>query len=662
MQIRLFFALLIFSSLNIRAQDTVDPDTTSFYRMSLEQLMNVNVTVASQSPMTSRESPGIVSILTHSDIVNSGANDLMQLLQLYVPGVDFGVDVDGVVGIGIRGNWAHEGKVLLLWDGMEMNEDLYSTLQFGNHYPLDQIRKVEIIRGPGSAMYGGNAEYAVINITTLNGKDFDGVSASTNASYMSETFANKGITAMVGQTIGQSHVNFAATYSSANRSQETYTDAEGNSFQMKDQSGLATQQYRMDFYFKGFSITGMFEDYEIGQRDGYGSIYNRPYETKFDGTYLVSKYEFKPSTKFTITPGIRFKHQTPWNYSSEVINDNFAPYNISVNKCESFVNTSYEANDYINVIGGINYYSQNAHQEFDTVNFSNGTRDIAISNYTTYAQGIFKTKPINVILGARYEHNTSYGSSFVPRFGLTKVWDKFHLKALYSKAFRAPSIENIDISPDISPENTTVIEFEAGLKLMYNCYLTANIYDITTKDPIIYYYDEMEFDKYINKSSTGSRGFDVDCKWKFEGWLLSFAYSYSTTAGHNVIDVYKVPGHEKNVLAFPSHELNIVSNVHLSKSLNFSPSLTFMGTRYSYLEDQNSIIGTEEISPSLYMNINFNVNDIFCKGLMLQAGCFNLSDEKTLYIQPYNGNHRPLPGQGRQFQLKFRYNISFDKN
>src|SRR5262245_9414817 len=119
----LLVALLFFHCIQTNAQQTADPDTTPFYLMSLEQLMNVNVTVASQSPMTSREAPGIVTVINRSDILNSGANDLIQLIQLMVPGFDFGVDVDGVVGIGIRGNWAHEGKVLMLWDGMEMNED-----------------------------------------------------------------------------------------------------------------------------------------------------------------------------------------------------------------------------------------------------------------------------------------------------------------------------------------------------------------------------------------------------------------------------------------------------------------------------------------------------------------------------------------------------------
>src|SRR5207253_11346941 len=95
-----------------------------------------------------------------------------------VPGMDFGVDVEGVVGLGMRGNWAHEGKVLLLLDGQEMNEIMFATTQFGNHVCVDQIEKIEIIGGPGSAIYGGFAEYGVIDIITKGGSDLNGISVT----------------------------------------------------------------------------------------------------------------------------------------------------------------------------------------------------------------------------------------------------------------------------------------------------------------------------------------------------------------------------------------------------------------------------------------------------------------------------------------------------
>ncbi|MGZ4060958.1 MAG: TonB-dependent receptor plug domain-containing protein, partial [Bacteroidia bacterium] len=159
-KIVLLFFFFSISCLSL-AQDTIPAndslnkkDTLDYYDMSLEQLQKIKavgvsseleklinslIGVASIKPLSGRESPSIVSLITEEEIKNSGARDLMDILNM-VPGIDFGVDVEGVVGIGMRGNWAHEGKVLLLLDGQEMNEGLFGTTQFGNHIPVDQIK------------------------------------------------------------------------------------------------------------------------------------------------------------------------------------------------------------------------------------------------------------------------------------------------------------------------------------------------------------------------------------------------------------------------------------------------------------------------------------------------------------------------------------------
>ena len=166
----------------------------------LEKLINSLISVASKKPMNTRESPSIVSLITDEEIKKSGARDLIDVLRL-VPGMDFGVDVEGVVGVGIRGNWAHEGKVLVLLDGQEMNEVLFACNMFGNHYPVDQIKKVEIIRGPGSAIYGGFAEYGVINIITKQADDINGVSVSGIYGQMEKDYGHRNLNLSIGKKI-----------------------------------------------------------------------------------------------------------------------------------------------------------------------------------------------------------------------------------------------------------------------------------------------------------------------------------------------------------------------------------------------------------------------------------------------------------------------------
>src|SRR5258706_15276835 len=106
---------LFSSAVHAQMADPMRRDSLSCSEMSLEDLMKVEVTVASRKALTTRESPGIVTLITEEEIRNSGAQDLMDILRM-VPGFDFGVDVEGVVDVSVRGNWAHEGKVLLIID------------------------------------------------------------------------------------------------------------------------------------------------------------------------------------------------------------------------------------------------------------------------------------------------------------------------------------------------------------------------------------------------------------------------------------------------------------------------------------------------------------------------------------------------------------------
>src|SRR5256885_5547483 len=156
-------------------------------------------TVASVRPATVRDSPGVLTLLSREEILASGARVLLDVLQL-VPGFSPGVDVEGVIDVGFRGVWGHEGKILLLLDGQEMNETLYSTLQLGHELPADQIQSIEIVRGPGSARYGGNAELAVINLKTRSAQDLKGISATAVYGQTAHEYGHRGLSLAAGTT------------------------------------------------------------------------------------------------------------------------------------------------------------------------------------------------------------------------------------------------------------------------------------------------------------------------------------------------------------------------------------------------------------------------------------------------------------------------------
>lgn len=99
-----------------------DLEVQKLLDLSLEELLNAEVMSVSVSKAQSvREAPGIVTVITSEDIRSMGARDLMEVLQIF-PSVGFGVDVANVVGITFRGQWPHEGRILLRIDGQDMNE------------------------------------------------------------------------------------------------------------------------------------------------------------------------------------------------------------------------------------------------------------------------------------------------------------------------------------------------------------------------------------------------------------------------------------------------------------------------------------------------------------------------------------------------------------
>ncbi len=175
----MFFALLFCSFQSVLfAQKTVDSLNYERYKFALEELKRDStdnlITLATQTTLRLRDAPNVVSVITRADIEAMNARDLLDVLR-HVQGFDFGVDVNGVVGMGLRGNWAHEGKILLMIDGLEMNELMYGTTQLGNHFSPSLIERIEIIRGAGSAIYGGFAEYGVINIVTRGSENLNGL-------------------------------------------------------------------------------------------------------------------------------------------------------------------------------------------------------------------------------------------------------------------------------------------------------------------------------------------------------------------------------------------------------------------------------------------------------------------------------------------------------
>lgn len=629
-----------------------NPDSASFFNLSLEELLNVEISVASKKALTLRESPGIVTLITEDQIRNSGANDLIEVLSM-VPGLHFGVDVEGAVGIGVRGNWGHEGKVLLLIDGQEMNEPLYSTVQFGQHYPIDQIRKIEIIRGPGSSVYGGNAEYAVINIITNNHPEFQGLAVTTAYGQMSRTFASRSISVSGGQHVGKMAFNLGLHAGEGNRSERMFEDYSGNSFDMADQSSLKNMMLNFSTEYKGLNFRLLTDYYEIENRDGYDKVLLESEPVKFNSAFLDLNYNWRITKKLAVVPQLKYKTQCPWKVYGKISPDDEA-YFKDIKRPSAGINAHYDVRRNFNIDGGAEYYLDQAKDHTEGETFNNGESVISYHNSAFYLQGLWSNKIFNLTIGARYHINNYYAPSFVPRIGITKVIRKAHFKLLYSTAYRTPSIENIRLGENIDPEKTNVAEFETGYQFAENSYLTANVYDITTYNVIEYFYINNK-EGYHNAGSTGTRGFEVDYKFKNSFGYADLNVAYYSARGKEKSDSYRV-NNDDMLLAFPGFVANCVLNIQLNDKVNISPSFSRIGKRYEVSGvDAEGLSTYSKLKPEVMANFFLGLQHLKIKGLNASIGCANIFNAQSKFIQPYNSNHAPLPGRSREFRIIIRY-------
>jgi outer membrane receptor protein involved in Fe transport len=221
-------------------------------------------------------------------------------------------------------------------------------------------------------------------------------------------------------------------------------------------------------------------------------------------------------------------------------------------------------------------------------------------------------------------------------------------------------ISKLGLNTDIKPEKTTDFEGELGYQIGDNMFLTANIFDISIKDAIIYDIDTNSngSEVYKNYASTGSSGFEIDYKTKYQWGYASVNYSYTNPVlfKRNSVPLYEVPGHNDVMLAFPQHKISFNAAIYLG-SLCIGPSASFLSTRYAY--DSTNLDGAVYTSPKepLFLcNFHLRYEDLFVKGLDVGAGVYDILNQRYEFIQPYQGE-KPWPGPSREFVFRVTYGL-----
>jgi len=553
----------------------------------------------------------------------------------------------------------HEGKILLLIDGQPMNELLYSTIQLGNHYPIDAIQRIEVIRGPGSAIYGGYAELAVINIVMRDASDLKGVSVSGRYGQLGHTVGDANVTLSAGEVIDGVSLTAHLSLGRGTRSTGTYHDFAGLSYSMDGSSALDPTFADVGLAYDKLKLRFLADSYTVDTRDGVGEVLAQTAKQGFVSYYADAHYDVQLADHLTLTPRLSFIRQTPWEVTDKS-SDLF--YSKTATRYTAGLQLSYDVVKNVNLLVGTEAYVDHAHvNDQDLVGFQTlfgSSADVNYENVAAYAQLLANHDIANLTLGVRFEEHSDFGDSVVPRIALTKVMGRFHAKLLASQAFRAPGIENINLSGGgLQPEKTTVFEGELGAQLSDSRvrvgqrvrhhdqeadHLRLRSADRDGAVP------QLRSDRHARRR--GGLPAQVPARLCRRELLVLHRRRQEPRVGLRRARSRRRPAR------VPQHKLAMAGSLQLYRGLSLNPSAVIYGQRFGYTWADASgtpMIGRE--GPTALVNANLLYRNAFVRGLELAAGVFDIANQRPDYLQPYNGGHPPLPGPGRELVFRVAY-------
>src|SRR6266550_6021966 len=190
LKILIFLLLLTVLVKPSRGNDNPKPEVP-LTQVSLEELGEIEVTTVSKQPVKASQTPAAIYVITQEDIRRSGATSIPEALRL-APGVEVARVDSNTWSLGVRGfGSALSRSVLVLIDGRTVYTPLFAGVYWQvQDTLLEDIERIEVIRGPGGTIWGANAVNGVIDIITKSTKDTYGTLVSSGGGNLDQGFVN----------------------------------------------------------------------------------------------------------------------------------------------------------------------------------------------------------------------------------------------------------------------------------------------------------------------------------------------------------------------------------------------------------------------------------------------------------------------------------------
>jgi iron complex outermembrane receptor protein len=565
---------------------------------SLEDLMNIEVTSVSRKEQKISQVAAAIFVITPEDIRRSGATTIPDLLRM-VPGLDVAQINASNWAISARGfNLQFADKLLVLIDGRAVYTPLFGGVYWDvQNVPLEDIERIEVIRGTGGTVWGANAVNGVINVITKSSSDTQGGLVTAGGGTQQQGFG----TLQYGGKFRDSTYRIFTTYQ--------------NDSQFPDLSG------QDGFDDRHFLHGGFRTDTNLSKKDSLttlGDIY-----TGEDGGTIVHASFFPIENtnvqRLAILSGGDILARWTHTFSSRcdtTLQFYFDRYTRDGEEANESRNTiDFDFQNHISLgarhdlIWGAGY-RHTSDKTAGTIDQDFIPADKAGELFNVFIQDQIALKPdrVSLYLGTKLENN--YFSGFDPEPSVRLAWTPSPRRTFWgaiSRASRTPTRRDIGLSaveaalpgpaavllqgnPNFGSEH--VIAYEAGYRTQVSSRLSFDVAvflnDYTSIESVEHlpsFFDPnfnpplvVHPQTFANKMHGTTEGVEAFAKWKLtDRWTLNPGYSFLEMHLHldaDSLDTFSVADAQGSN---PVHQAQLLSHLELSKNISWDANAYFVG-------------------------------------------------------------------------------------
>lgn len=651
------FSIAVASTIPLVANATDEQD---LFSLSFEDLLNVQVDIASKTSETLSSVPSTMSVFSRKQIQALGVDNAYEVMN-FVPGMQStrGDWVGAVPKDHARGVYLDSGNVLVMINGERVNESSFGKASVYMPYiPIEVIEKIEFIRGPGSALYGSNAFLGVMNIVTSKERNALQLVVGNNGRY--------GATGQFNTSLSDDSALFASF---------SYDQKDGESYPQGVKDPLEAIYLEAGVDYKKLQLRARYNETSLDEflnLAGYstqnqhtsdntfvGIKYNwiNNDKLKLDSSYSYTKHNissagliaaFDDIPDFLLGPAwqttdskfeteLSYQFDNQWQLAAGI---EYA----EAKQVEAGVRTNYYDDESMLVIIDPAYYQQGIATVMDFPEFA--SLKYTFETYSAYGQlKIPYSDALTLFVGARYDDVKDIDSKLSPRLAGVYVINTEHtVKVQYGESFRTPVTNELFSNDDVTVGNPSLRSESVKTTELVWHYQTSEL----QANAVLFYNELNDFINieptqsndalftFTNSFNTQNSGIELDGTWQsskefsvtgtytqyFEDPInASFKRFASLVSSYNLSDSWQV---SLNLLWRDKVEVSSVTGAHFKQSaysllggslkwqLNANSQLmlkaeNLLGKKYNVFDprmDNGAVAGTTE-DLSLHYQFNF---------------------------------------------------------